>query len=83
MSKEALIGYYVLGNHYQGKVVDLIENGFYLVQLYEWFTGSPNKMVIMSLQELREFAFYSNAESWREAGAQHIEKEPKLEEFLS
>ena len=83
MSKETLVGLYFLGNSTQGRVVDIVDNGFYLAQLFEWWTGSPSNMVLIPLEELKEYRFYSDAEVWREAGSQSFKKPLKIKELQS
>ena len=44
--------------HWQGQVVGKIDDGHYLVQLYEWLMGEPTEMQIVTLQDMVGWSFY-------------------------
>ena len=49
--------------NYQGKILSRLENGFYLVQLYEWLMGTASCMKIMPLKEFLDAELYINNEA--------------------
>jgi len=52
---------------YQGHVIEQVEPGYYLVQLYSALTGQPSTQHIYSINAMRNFTFYSSAEDWQAA----------------
>ena len=56
---------------YQGTVLDKLDNGFYLVQLYEWLLGSESTMRILSLNRLASANFYASLEDLKEGMEYH------------
>ena len=48
---------------YQGKILSRLENGSYLVQLYEWLMGTASCMKIMPLKEFLDAELYINNEA--------------------
>jgi hypothetical protein len=44
----------------QGQILDALENGFYLVQLYSWLTGCQTVMKIFSLHKLGSAYLFQN-----------------------
>ena len=49
----------------QGHVVAEVSKGLFLVQLYSWMMGEPTQQVIYGLEDMVEWTFYEDAESWR------------------
>ena len=47
---------------YQGRILSRLENGFYLVQLYEWLLGTESCMKIMPFKEFLDAELYSDNE---------------------
>ena len=47
---------------WQGQVLSEIKNDYYLVQLYEWLLGSPNKQVLVPFSVMVTWQFYDTAE---------------------
>jgi len=48
---------------WQGYVVSNPEPGWYLLQLFEWFTGSPSVRRIMRIEDMAAWLFYPNEEA--------------------
>jgi hypothetical protein len=36
-------------NHWQGKILGKVENGVYLVQLFEWLLGTPSNLALLHI----------------------------------
>jgi predicted GIY-YIG superfamily endonuclease len=49
----------------QGRVVAQVGADLFLAQLYEWMLGQPTQQVIYRLEEMVNWTFYEDAESWR------------------
>ena len=47
---------------WQGQVIGNPAPGYYLVQLYEWFAGSPNLLRIAKLEDMIAWLFYNSNE---------------------
>jgi hypothetical protein len=47
---------------WQGQVLSAQPNDHFLVQLYEWLLGEPNKQVIVPFSEMVDWQFYPSAE---------------------
>ena len=47
---------------WQGLVIGKLEQGFYLVQLFEWLMGEPSIQRIVTIEEMRDWFFYDSAE---------------------
>ena len=52
---------------WQGCVDRLLSNGDYVVQLFEWFGGSPAEQKCVSLDSMRLWNFYPTAKDMRMA----------------
>jgi hypothetical protein len=53
---------------WQGRVTAEPTPGYFLVQLYDWFSGGPTDMEIITIDQMVGWRFYNNADDWREAG---------------
>ena len=52
----------------QGKIIGKVEDGYYMVQFYDFLIGEPNNMKIYSLEELKKyFIVYETAEDMIES----------------
>lgn len=53
---------------YQGRIGTQISESVYMVQLYEWFVGSPSTEYLVTLEEMvrDRWEFYQTAEAWNE-----------------
>lgn len=47
---------------WQGHIEESCGDGFFLVQLFEWITGSPSDMKLVHMQSMSEWSFYESAE---------------------
>lgn len=62
---DSLVGSYFHGNterQWQGCVVAEPVRGIYLVQLFEWLSGSSTKQVLVSITDMMDWSFYDAAE---------------------
>ena len=50
--------------HWQGQVVTKVVPSMYLVQLFEWIAGCPTNQQLVTLNEMRGWAFYDDADDW-------------------
>jgi len=48
--------------HWQGQVLSAQPADHFLVQLYEWFMGQPNKQVIVPFSDMVGWTFYDSSE---------------------
>ena len=48
--------------HWQGQVLSAQPADHFLVQLYEWFMGQPNKQVIVPFSDMIGWTFYDSSE---------------------
>ena len=70
MSNDKLVGYYFVTydwdgeREYQGQIQGALENGFYLVQIYSWMTGSETRMKIFSTDKLTRAVLFKNSEDF-------------------
>ena len=48
---------------WQGKVLSKINDGLYLVQLFEWMAGQPTEQKLVSLNEMSDWIFYDSSEN--------------------
>jgi hypothetical protein len=72
-NNDSLIGKYFHsfsdGNlSWQGVVTAEPAPGYFLVQLFDWFVGSPNDKKIIPIAQMIGWTFYDDADDWREAG---------------
>lgn len=55
--------------HWQGQVLSAQPADHFLVQLYEWFLGEPNKQIVVPFSEMVGWTFYDSNEQmlheWR------------------
>lgn len=51
---------------YQGQILSKLDNGFYLVQLYDWLIGYPSTMKIFSLNKLTNADLFRNMDELKE-----------------
>ena len=54
MKKSILVGMYFISkkdgkDHWQGEIVDQINEGVYLVQLFDWVMGMPSNLALISI----------------------------------
>jgi hypothetical protein len=47
---------------HQGRILKRVADDFYLVELYEWFAGSPGYRRLARLDEMREWRLYDSSE---------------------
>src|SRR5688572_19734976 len=47
---------------WQGQVIARVEDGFYLVELYSWFDGSPRNRQVVHISQMAEWWFYDTDE---------------------
>jgi hypothetical protein len=79
MKKDMLVGLCFVSHtndgarEYQGQILEVLENGFYLVQLYSWMTGCQTIMKIFSLHKLGNAYLYKNMDELLE----HMEASDK------
>jgi len=45
---------------WQGQVLARPEPGIYLVQLYEWITGSPSNQQLVKFEDMENWLFYAD-----------------------
>jgi len=70
MSKNMLVGiWFITHTHngdreYQGQILDALENGFYLVQLYSWMTGDASILKIFSMHKLGSASLFKNSDDF-------------------
>jgi hypothetical protein len=82
-SKDPLVGKFFHSNSegklkWQGHVLSVLSNDgtqLYLVQLYEWFMGTPSKQVIVPMAEMVGWDFYDSSEDMEEAWLQYKERQ--------
>ena len=48
--------------HWQGTILSSPEPGWYLVMLFEWFTGSPNVCRLVRFEDMQDWLFYVDDE---------------------
>ena len=53
---------------WQGRITAEPSPGYFLVQLYDWFCGSPNDKELVTVAQMVGWTFYDDADDWREAG---------------
>jgi hypothetical protein len=51
--------------HWQGTVLSSPEQGWYLVQLFEWFSGSPNVCRLVRFEDMQDWLFYPDCEAMK------------------
>ena len=59
------------GLGWQGQVVRELENGNYLVQLYEWMMGEPSVQKVVSPTQMIAWDFYANDSQMRIAADEY------------
>lgn len=59
----------------QGIVLDPVGDGYYLVEWFSWFDGSPNGMSVKSIYEMSQWQFYRTGDEMREEYYKRNEKE--------
>lgn len=62
---------------WQGSVLGRVEEGVYLVQLYEWLTGSPSNRHLVTIQEMKGWKFYPDTKSMNAAYANYSDRRSK------
>lgn len=45
---------------WQGQILARPEPGIYLVQLYEWITGSPSNQQLVKFEDMKNWLFYAD-----------------------
>lgn len=50
---------------WQGLIIGSPEPGWYLVQLYEWISGSESCRKLVNFSDMHGWMFYDDAEAWR------------------
>jgi hypothetical protein len=50
---------------WQGIVIRRPEVGWYLIELFEWFTGTPNVRRLVRIEDMTEWLFYPNVEAMK------------------
>ncbi len=55
------------GFKWQGKIVGQINNGAYVVQLFEWFLGQDSVKTIVKIDDMYDWVIYETDEDMREA----------------
>jgi hypothetical protein len=45
---------------WQGQVIARIEEGIYLVQLYDWLAGNESNLILLSIKDMMTFDFFEN-----------------------
>lgn len=50
---------------WQGQIIARPEPGVYLVQLYEWFTGSESVQQLVPFADMKDWLFYSDSEGMK------------------
>lgn len=58
--------------HWQGQVIAKAENGFYIVQTYEWIAGAESTQHIVPIAEMTGWLFYSSNEEMKEHYQYHL-----------
>lgn len=43
---------------WQGQVIDRVENGLYLIQLYSWWDGTPSNQQLVEAREMTRWTFF-------------------------
>jgi hypothetical protein len=72
--KDALVGKFfhtfdAQGNiKWQGAVTAEPTPGYFLVQLYDWLLGSPNRKELIHIAQMVGWRFYDDADDWRGVG---------------
>lgn len=52
--------------NWQGHIEESCGDGFFLVQLFEWISGSPSNMKLVHIQSMDEWNLYNSAEEMNE-----------------
>lgn len=52
---------------WQGRILSSEKNDSFLVQLFEWFGGTPSKQILVPFSDMLNWNFYSSAEEMIEA----------------
>ncbi len=66
-SSHSLVGSFFHGDDMQGCVVAEISSDWYLVEIFDWLTGSSHSQKIYSLSDMKHWSFYDDAEWMRNA----------------
>ena len=61
--------------HWQGRVLRPMENGTFLVQLFSWLDGRPNKQVIVKLDKMVGWSFYTSMDEWRDEADNRLKQQ--------
>ena len=70
MKKDMLVGLWFVtqtpdgDREYQGQILDALENGFYLVQLYSWMTGDATILKIFSMHKLGSAYLFKSSDDF-------------------
>lgn len=63
-----MVGRWFLADHltqWQGQIVARASADAYLVQLYSWTCGSPNRQLLVTVSDMTRWTFYDNAHDMR------------------
>jgi hypothetical protein len=55
--------------HWQGHVARALENGSYVVQLFDWIAGEPSDMKVVEFGQMQQWNFYPSAQDMRNGWA--------------
>jgi hypothetical protein len=62
--------------HWQGEVLARVpRTNFYLVQLFEWWLGTPSDQLLVRINSMREWFFVNSANELRERAADVMKKQ--------
>ena len=70
MNKNMLVGLWFVTHtpdgdrEYQGQILDVLENGFYLIQLYSWTTGDATILKVFSMHKLGSAYLFRNSDDF-------------------
>lgn len=53
---------------WQGQILHDLEDGYYLVLLYDWLIGAPSSQKIVHLSEMKGWNLYDDADYWKDEG---------------
>jgi hypothetical protein len=81
VNKSGLVGLYVHRLDENGTIInqmqiekELPDNKF-MLRYFSWADGYPNKLVMFTLEEMKNFVFYTSQEEWNEASDKQFQIE--------
>jgi hypothetical protein len=54
--------------NWQGQILEEVNDGVYLAQLYDWMLGQEGCMKLILVKDMSNWDFYQSSEDMREAG---------------